>query len=42
MAPCPLLSLDHALHALGPVHQAILVVDAGHATAEDSLLVVGR
>ena len=40
MAPRPLLRLDHALHALSSIHQSILVVDAGHATADDSLLSV--
>ena len=40
VAPRPLLRLDHALHALSSIHKSILVVDAGHATADDSLLSV--
>ena len=42
MAPRSLLRLNHALHAFCPIHESVLVVDAGHATANDSLLAIRR
>ena len=42
MAPRSLLSLYHSLHAFGSIHQSILVVYTGHATAEDSLRIAWR